>query len=201
MLKLSRFALAGVLVSTLVACGGETEAGTDSQESATTTAKASSASMQNFLEVRPGLYRGGHPDAAGLDYLKSVGVKRIVNLEIGDFLEAFPWQIDAEIEQARQRGITELRFPMSAFEPARSDRFDRQMDEILAVLKSASASDPVYVHCKHGQDRTGLVLGLDRVLDQRWTPQAAHDEMIQIGFHTSFLGLNEYFENKTHWEE
>ena len=52
MLKQWRFALAGVLVSTLIACGGETEAGTDSQEAAATTAKASSASMQNFLEAR-----------------------------------------------------------------------------------------------------------------------------------------------------
>ena len=90
---------------------------------------------------------------------------------------------------------------MSAFEPAQSDRFDQQMDEILKVLKSASPTDPVYVHCKHGQDRTGLVIGLDRVINEGWQAQLAHDEMVKIGFHTSFLGLQEYFENKAHWED
>jgi hypothetical protein len=44
-------------------------------------------------------------------------------------------------------------------------------------------------------------MGLDRVLNESWAPRAAHDEMVAIGFHTSFLGLNEYFENKTHWED
>jgi tyrosine-protein phosphatase SIW14 len=201
MLQLTRLALASVIVSTLIACGGETSATTDSQEAAATSAKTTSAGMENFIEVRPGLYRGGHPDAASLDHLKSLGVTRIVNLEIGDFLEAFPWQISAELEQASARGISELRFPMSAFEPAQSDRFDTQMDQILKVVKSASPHDPVYVHCKHGQDRTGLVIGLDRVLNQGWQPQIAHDEMVKIGFHTSFLGLQEYFENKAHWED
>lgn len=201
MFTLTRLALASVIVSSLIACGGETSATTDSQEAAATSAKTTLAGMENFIEVRPGLYRGGHPDAASLDHLKSLGVTRIVNLEIGDFLEAFPWQISAELAQASERGITDLRFPMSAFEPAQSARFDQQMDEILKVVKSASPSDPVYVHCKHGQDRTGLVIGLDRVINQGWQPQLAHDEMVQIGFHTSLLGLQEYFENKAHWED
>ena len=201
MLKLTRLALASILVSTLIACAGETSSTAESQEAAATAAKTTSAGMENFIEVRPGLYRGGHPDAASLDHLKSLGVTRIVNLEIGDFLEAFPWQISAELEQASARGINELRFPMSAFEPAQSDRFDQQMDAILKVVKSASPTEPVYVHCKHGQDRTGLVIGLDRVINQSWKPQIAHDEMVKIGFHTSFLGLQEYFENKTNWED
>lgn len=198
---LPRLALVTILATTLMACAGEASSTSDSQEAAATSAKTTSAGMENFIEVRPGLYRGGHPDAASLDHLKSLGVTRIVNLEIGDFLEAFPWQISAELEQASARGITELRFPMSAFEPALSDRFDRQMDQIVAILKSASATQPVYVHCKHGQDRTGLVMGLDRVVNESWKPQIAHDEMVKIGFHTKFLGLEEYFENKTHWKD
>jgi hypothetical protein len=35
------------------------------------------------------------------------------------------------------------------------------------------------------------------VLIEGWTPQTAHDEMVRIGFHTEFLGLEEYFERKT----
>jgi protein tyrosine/serine phosphatase len=90
---------------------------------------------------------------------------------------------------------------MSAFEPAVSDRFDHNMVAIIALMKTATTEDAIYVHCKHGQDRTGLVVGLERVLNEKWAPAAAHAEMVRLGFHTSFLGLNEYFEKKTGWED
>jgi protein tyrosine/serine phosphatase len=155
----------------------------------------------NFLQVREGLYRGGHPDDSGIAYLKKLGVKRIVNLEVGDFIEAFPWDIDHELDAAAKAGLDEHRYPMSAFEAAASDRFDQQMNEIQQLLATATADDPVYVHCKHGQDRTGLVLGIERVEFEKWEPQKAHDEMVQIGFHTGFAGLEEYFEHRTGWHE
>jgi len=81
-----------------------------------------------------------------------------------------------------------------------SGEFDAHMNQILAILKTATATDAIYVHCKHGQDRTGLVLGLERVIDEKWAPKAAHDEMLKIGFHPFFLGLNHYFEERTGWE-
>jgi protein tyrosine/serine phosphatase len=59
---------------------------------------------------------------------------------------------------------------------------------------------PIFVHCAHGQDRTGLVIGLERVLIEQQAPQAAHDEMVKIGFHTMFIGLESYFERKTNWQ-
>ena len=157
------------------------------------------APMANFKKVRSGLYRGGHPDAAGIAYLKKIGVKTIVDLEIGDFIEATPWSISDELDAASAAGITVLRYPMSAFEPALSRRFDDAMSSILAVLADKSRA-PIYVHCKHGQDRTGLVVGLERVELEGWTPAKAHAEMVTIGFHTAFVGLEEYFENRTGWE-
>jgi len=151
----------------------------------------------NFVEVRPGLYRGGHPDGAGLDYLKSLGVTRIVNLEISNLIEAMPWDISEEVSEANARGLTEIRYPMSAFETAASGSFDQSMRELTALLKTASLADPIYVHCKHGKDRTGLVIGLERVLVESWPPRKAHDEMLQLGFHPMFRGLERYFEKKT----
>lgn len=180
--------LVGVLALTACAADVEPEAQDDQAEL--------SAPIANFKTVRPGLYRGGHPDSKGIDYLKKLGVKTIVDLEVGDFIEATPWSISDELDQAAKAKITVLRFPMSAFEAAESDRFDRQMDDILAVLGDA-AKKPLYVHCKHGQDRTGLVIGLERVFVEGWTPKAAHDEMVKLGFHTGFVGLDSYFAKKT----
>jgi tyrosine-protein phosphatase SIW14 len=192
MRSLLRIALAALCLPIVVACSQPTDDSSGSQEAADTSGP-SSASLSNFVKVGPGLYRGGHPDAAGLDYLKSVGVTRIVNLEVGDFIEAFPWDISQELDDAQSRGLTEIRYPMSAFEPALSDDFDRHIDEIMAILKTAAPDDAIYVHCKHGQDRTGLVMGLERVLIEGWAPQDAFAEMLRIGFHTGFLGLDEYF--------
>ncbi len=157
--------------------------------------------MENFREVRPGLYRGGHPDTAGMDYLKGLGVSRVLNLEVEDFIEASPADIAQELDDATARGMAEHRYPMSAFEPAASARFDEQMNEILALLATASPEDPIYVHCKHGRDRTGLVVALERVFDEQWSPADAHDEMIAIGFRMYLAGLNHYFEEKTGYED
>lgn len=194
----SKLAAATLLAIAVPACAARTEADTPAQSSADVVSEPGAPS--NFREVRPGLYRGGHPDTAGIAFLKAKGVERIVNLEVANFVEATPWAIRQELDDAKAAGLVDLRYPMSAFEPALSDRFDQQMDEITSLLKTATPEHPIYVHCKHGQDRTGLVIGLERVLGEGWKPEAAFDEMVAIGFHTFFLGLDEYFEEKTGWK-
>jgi hypothetical protein len=96
--------------------------------------------------------------------------------------------------------LKKLRFPMSAFEPAVSDDFDKMMNTIMTDLKDPSLGT-IYVHCAHGQDRTGLVIGLERVIDEGWQPKDAFKEMIADGFHTFFIGLDSYFEEKTGYND
>lgn len=182
------------LAVSMMGCAAEA-----SEESASTDSDlVTVAPPPNFQKVRDGLYRGGHPDAGQLAYLKSIGVKTIIDLEVADFIEAWPWDISAEERNAK--GFRFIREPMSAFEPAVSQRFDDRIDEILSILADPS-NGPVYVHCKHGQDRTGLVIGLERVLGEHWAPADAYAEMLAIGFHPAFLGLNHYFEEKTGFED
>jgi protein tyrosine/serine phosphatase len=123
-----------------------------------------------------------------------------VDLEIDDGIEATGSEIRDELASAAAHGIHVVRVPMSAFEPAASDRFDRLVDQGLAVMRDPSAR-PVYVHCKHGQDRTGLMVGLYRVLQQGWAPEKAYEEMKERGFHPFFLGLKHYFHEKTGWKD
>src|SRR4029079_7337114 len=117
-----------------------------------------------------------------------------------DFIEATPWSISQELADAKAQNIKVLRYPMSAFEPALSSSFDRMIDTIMTKLDDTTLM-PIYVHCAHGQDRTGLVIGLERVIDEGWQPKAAHDEMVKLGFHMEFVGLNHYFEEKTGWDD
>jgi protein tyrosine/serine phosphatase len=183
------------LVSLLAACGGS-DASVDDSSSDSAYTSAPVAPPANFEKVRDGIYRGGHPDPGGVKYLKSLGIRTIVDLEIDDLIEATPKVIAEEVFDAWKASIPLERYPMSAFSLAVSDEFDARIAAILTTLKDDSKK-PIYVHCKHGQDRTGLVIGLERVLVEGWTAQAAHDEMVRIGFHPELLGLEEYFERKT----
>jgi tyrosine-protein phosphatase SIW14 len=167
--------------------------------SACATVNASPHPPPNFHQVRTGLYRGGHPDSGALDYLRAHGVRTIVDLEIADLIEATPAQIATELSDARARGFTIVHLPISAFSPALSGHFDAMVFDALGVM-SRSIELPVYVHCAHGQDRTGLVIGLERVLQEHWAPARAYQEMLVLGFHPMFIGLDEYFERKTGWE-
>jgi hypothetical protein len=153
---------------------------------------------ENFYLVSPGIYRGGHPDEGGLVYLKNLGVTTIIDLEIADWIEATPQEIAEELAEAKALGLNDIHEPMSAFSLAISSSFDAEIDQILAILADPTQK-PVYVHCEHGQDRTGLVIGLERVFNQGWTPAAAWNEMLEKGFHPEFLGLSDYFFRKTGW--
>jgi hypothetical protein len=44
-------------------------------------------------------------------------------------------------------------------------------------------------------------VALERVQIEKWAPQKAHDEMLALGFHEIFVGLDEYFERKTGWQD
>jgi tyrosine-protein phosphatase SIW14 len=177
----------------LVACGGA-----PSDDSSTTANEVSASNAPaNFAAVRSGLYRGGHPDNSGLDYLKSIGVDTIVDLEIGDLIEATPDQINDEEAAAQAKGFNFIRKPLSAFQPFVSDD---EMNATMALLNDPS-NGTIYVHCKHGQDRTGLVIGLERVIDEGWEPSDAYSEMLAHGFHPEFIGLKHYFDEKTGFDD
>ncbi len=53
----------------------------------------------------------------------------------------------------------------------------------------ASIKLGTYVHCEHGQDRTGLIIGAYRVKVEHWTKEQAYQEMLRFGFHPLLRGL------------
>ena len=61
---------------------------------------------------------------------------------------------------------------------------------ILRILGDAERG-PVLVHCKHGADRTGMVVALYRMVYQGWDRQKAIQEMRKggYGFHSIYRGL------------
>ena len=57
------------------------------------------------------------------------------------------------------------------------------------------------MHCYHGEDRTGLVVGLHRYTNDHWTAVDAYREMLARGFHPVITILDSYFKKKTHYSD
>jgi tyrosine-protein phosphatase SIW14 len=143
-----------------------------------------------FARVAPGIFRGARPGAPELHRLTALGVRTVVDLEDDEVAVA------AEAGVARQLGLRFEREPMSPFLPPN----DAEIDRILAMLDDARLR-PVFVHCKYGEDRTGLVIGLHRVLAQGWAPETAYREMLRYGFHRALIALDHYYKEKTGMED
>jgi protein tyrosine/serine phosphatase len=139
-----------------------------------------------YQSVGDGVFRGATPREEGLLYLKSQNFKTILNLDSDEVTN----QIEQKI--ADQHGIREIQIPLSGF--FKPD--DKDIDRALEVLADKSLR-PIYVHCQHGHDRTGLIIGLYRTEILKWDKQTAYDEMLKLGFHKILWPLDAYFENRT----
>jgi len=123
----------------------------------------------NFGKVSERLYRGAQPDGEGLEHLKKLGVKLIINLrEPGD-----DWKDEAAAASAC--GILYTNFPMNGFSRPK----DEQVRQILGLLESFSG--PVFVHCQHGCDRTGTIVACYRIQHDRWSVELAMREAERYG--------------------
>lgn len=153
------------------------------------TAQAQSMSpITNFGQVAPGIYRGGRlTDEGQMRLLKRSGVKTVLNLQGGDLNSVY-----GPLIPLFEKGE---RLEVRKEEKTWADRaqmlwFNLPLNSLSAVSPSQAAKirqavamiqdprlQPVYVHCEHGIDRTGLIVALYRIKIQRWTVAQAYTEM------------------------
>jgi len=131
--------------------------------------------------VENGITRGGHPDVTDLHNFKTI-----------ISLEAISKSTESERKKAEQLGIKYVSSPMDVHQMPE----DTQVQYIINLMKDPS-NKPLLIHCFHGEDRTGLIVGLYRVYVDHWTPEAAYQEMLKMGFHKKFTDLRDYFYEKT----
>ncbi len=145
---------------------------------------AESADLPNFHQSAPGIWRGAAPTEAGLRQLKAMGVKTVIDLRIA------PKTVKKEGLYARSLGFNWINLPMGSDPPT-----PKQVSTLLATLKQAPAS-PVFVHCQHGADRTGCMMGIYRVTQQGWTFPRAYAEMRSDGFNPRWVKLREAVQSR-----
>ncbi len=142
--------------------------------------------IPEYHQVTPDIFRGGRPTFEDLQYLKSQGIKTIINIE-GD-----ERAIAKEKTYTSKLGLKLILSPMSATEYPSDDQL-----EYLESLLTNENNFPIFIHCKHGQDRTGLIVGLYRVHIQKWSPAEGYKEMLKNGFHPEYEPLDQCYRDKT----
>jgi tyrosine-protein phosphatase SIW14 len=160
------------------------------QTSAYAIGNPNDVTILRFHEVTPDIYRGARPETIGMEQLKTLGIKTDLNID-NDLVAGASEQADAE-----RLGIRYVAKPLSGFwAPS-----DEQVNAILAVVNDPTQY-PIFIHCLHGQDRTGLIVGLYRIQTQGWSATDAYQEMLTRGFHRSLIFLNHYFETRTGFDD
>jgi tyrosine-protein phosphatase SIW14 len=126
--------------------------------------------LKNFAVVSEALSRGAQPTAEGFAELKRRGVKTIVNLR----------SAHADRDVLAGIGLQYVEIPCHAWHP--------EQDDVLKFLKIAldPKNQPVFVHCEHGSDRTGMMVAVYRILEQGWTSEDAVKELSNFHFHPIF---------------
>ena len=137
----------------------------------------------NFAEVTPTLLRGGQPKPVGFDGLAKMGVNIVVDARLSGK--------DKERKEVEKAGMQYVSLPWHCLFP-KDDTFAR----FLAVLRE-NPGKKVFVHCRYGDDRTGMMIAAYRMSVQGWTAEEAREEMNKFGFHRlvchSLVGYEGHF--------
>jgi len=134
--------------------------------------------LPNLHKVTDNYYRGAQPTAEGMRALKKMGIKTVVNLRT--------FHSDRD-----ELGDTDL-----AYKHIRMQAWDAEEDAVIEFLKIVTDKKnlPVFVHCLHGADRTGMITAIYRIVVCGWDKDAAIREMREggFGFHRIWQGLPEF---------
>lgn len=139
------------------------------------------ADLPNFHQVHTYLYRGGEPTSQGLKALKDKGIKTIIDLRAETPMSR------QERAQVKTLGLDYINLPMSDKAPT-----DKQVKTFIDTTRLArDNSAPVFVHCAHGSDRTGCLIGIWRVTEDNYSYDQAYKEMRKYWFGPKFVNLSQ----------
>lgn len=134
--------------------------------------------LGNVGWVSPGIFRGAQPRSEGFETLRMMGIRTVINLRPGR-------DERAKVEAA---GMKLIHIPMKA-EDVKSDA----VRKVLSAMTDP-ANQPVFVHCKRGKHRAGVVMAVFRMEKEGWSRKEAKAEMRVFGYNEVFARLTEFIE-------
>ena len=154
--------------------------------------------VPNLRLVSDNVVRGGRPDAGGLQLLRDAGVRVVVNLCGGASLVSLfrgassaqacseSPEVADERAEAKRLGLDFISIPLDVFRAPSDDSLQTFID-----LVKKPNREPMFIHCLHGRDRTGLMTALYRVHCDGWDVEKAYEEMIESGFDAERKNLSD----------
>ena len=138
---------------------------------ASASAESRDGRLPNFQKVNDHVYRGAQPTDDGFRELAQLGIKTVIDLrQIGEHSQADEQKLVTSL------GMRYISIPMAGMSTPKDD----QVTAVLARL-SDTTSGPVFVHCKRGADRTGMVVAVYRVSQDGWENKKALNEAKSYG--------------------
>ncbi|HUT31303.1 MAG TPA: tyrosine-protein phosphatase [Sedimentisphaerales bacterium] len=122
--------------------------------------------VENFYKVSEQLYRGAQPTAEGMEQLKKLGIKTVVNLR----------SLHSDRDEIGDANLGYEHITMKPWHPE-----DKEVVRFLKIVSDPNRT-PVLVHCQRGADRTGTMCAVYRVAVQHWSKTDAIKEMTKGGF-------------------
>lgn len=130
--------------------------------------RKSSVGLPNFGEVTANLFRGGQPGVDGLESLKKMGVSIVVDMRSGPN--------DHEKNVVNKLGMQYVSIPWHCPLPS-----DESFARFLKLIED-NQGKKVFVHCRLGDDRTGMAIASYRMAEEGWSADEALNEMETFGF-------------------
>ena len=137
--------------------------------------------LPNFQKVNDRLYRGAQPSRGGIKKLADLGINTIINLRGEDE------NVHTAKKEAEALGLRYYSIPMGGL----SRPSDEAVERVLAIIK-APENGIVFVHCKHGADRTGTVIACYRISQEGYTAEKAQAEAKKYGMSWVQFGMKGY---------
>jgi protein tyrosine/serine phosphatase len=139
--------------------------------------------LPRFEQVTDRLYRGGQPRGEGLRRLRELGIDTIVNLR------GTSKTTRAEEAEARVLGFNYFNVALPNWGRPEDSRVRRAL-----LIIAAPQNGRVFVHCKDGVDRTGMIVALHRVTHQGWKTSDALAEAEDRGMRRYQFWMRDYAE-------
>jgi protein tyrosine/serine phosphatase len=129
--------------------------------------------VPNLAEITPNLFRGGQPTKTGLQNLAKLGISIVVDGR-GDSSAR-----DRERAEVIRLGIQYVAIPWHCPFPK-----DSVFVRFLLLIRQ-NPEKKIFVHCRLGDDRVGMMIAAYRMAEQGWTAEQAMQEMRIDGFTSS----------------
>lgn len=142
--------------------------------------KVSSQNFKNLFKINQNIFRSEQPKNTSDEELSILGIKSILNLrdDISDSAVLSPINFELYNVKMDARKVDE-----------------NQVKIALEIIKNAPK--PILIHCKHGSDRTGLIIAMYRITEENWTRENAIFEMKRggFGFHDKYQNIPRFIRN------